>query len=133
MKRGGGGGWGGGLGGFGEGVLPHQLLWIPPSAHTLIHSMLGFSACLPLSLYLSSVPDKLSSFVDFAIKLRKVERHHENQNMDHGYRVCRFVGASLAAGCGKKASSEEQPAAAPAAAPASAPIDPATLPSSSAL
>jgi plastocyanin len=37
-----------------------------------------------------------------------------------------LLGAILIVGCGKKESSEEQPATAPAAAPAAAPIDPAT-------
>jgi plastocyanin len=36
------------------------------------------------------------------------------------------LGLALAAGCGKKESAEEQPAAAPAAGPAATPIDPAT-------
>ncbi len=36
------------------------------------------------------------------------------------------LGLALIAGCGKKESAEEQPAAAPAATPAAAPIDPAT-------
>src|SRR5262249_40570874 len=36
------------------------------------------------------------------------------------------LGAVLIVGCGKKESSEEQPATTPAAAPAAAPIDPAT-------
>jgi plastocyanin len=37
-----------------------------------------------------------------------------------------FLGATLLVGCGKKETSEEQPASAPAAAPAATPIDPAT-------
>src|SRR5713101_4670545 len=36
------------------------------------------------------------------------------------------LGLALIAGCGKKESAEEQPAAAPAAGPAATPIDPAT-------